>query len=111
MDESGPPRLNDMVFAKCENYPYWPGKIIAVNPSSYKVLFYGEKSEAIIDPAFIKPFTEDICREMASEPNARANKDLKRAISLAQKRFQKRSRGQLSESENDHENERYERKT
>ena len=39
-------RLNDMVFAKCQNYPYWPGKIIAVfaNTTSYKVLFYGEKS-------------------------------------------------------------------
>jgi hypothetical protein len=44
-------RLNDMVLAKCQNYPYWPGKIINVfpNSTSYKVLFYGEKSEATIE--------------------------------------------------------------
>lgn len=36
-------RLGEMVFAKCQNYPYWPGKIIASFPqsTSYKVLFYG----------------------------------------------------------------------
>ena len=36
-------KYNDMVFAKCQNYPYWPGKIIGTftNSSSCKVLFYG----------------------------------------------------------------------
>lgn len=44
-------KVGDMVFAKCQNYPFWPGKVILVSAltGSYKVLFYGEKSEAIID--------------------------------------------------------------
>ena len=93
-----------MVFAKCENYPFWPGKVIAVfsNPksgsTSYKVLFYGEKSEATIDSNFVLPFSEDLSRQMAAEPAAKANRDLKRAIAVANKRFQKRKNGQLSES-------------
>lgn len=39
-------KSGDIVLAQCENYPYWPGKIISVLPNinSYKVLFYGEKS-------------------------------------------------------------------
>jgi len=36
-------KYGDMVFAKCQNYPYWPGKVISVlnGGLSYKVLFYG----------------------------------------------------------------------
>ena len=39
-------KYGDMVFAKCQNYPYWPGKVIATfaNSNSLKILFYGEKS-------------------------------------------------------------------
>jgi hypothetical protein len=49
-----------MVLAKCQNYPYWPGKIISFfpNSNSYKVLFYGEKSEATIDATYIIPFND-----------------------------------------------------
>jgi hypothetical protein len=53
-------RLGEMVLAKCQNYPYWPGKIISFfpNSNSYKVLFYGEKSEATIDATYIIPFND-----------------------------------------------------
>jgi hypothetical protein len=36
-------KVGEMVFAKCQNYPFWPGKVILVYPvtSSYKILFYG----------------------------------------------------------------------
>jgi hypothetical protein len=39
-------KAGEMVFAKCQNYPFWPGKVISVSliTNSYKVLFYGEKS-------------------------------------------------------------------
>jgi hypothetical protein len=51
-------KIGDMVFAKCQNYPYWPGKIIGCQLTnlSYKVLFYGEKSEATIDESVILPY-------------------------------------------------------
>jgi len=36
-------KIGDMVFAKCQSYPYWPGKVIACLPvqGTYKILFYG----------------------------------------------------------------------
>lgn len=51
-------KVGEMVFAKCQNYPYWPGKIIDIvkHTNSYKILFYGEKSEAVIDEANMLPF-------------------------------------------------------
>ena len=44
-------KVGDIVFAKCQNYPFWPGKVILVYPItvSYKILIYGEKSEATIE--------------------------------------------------------------
>jgi hypothetical protein len=50
-------KVGDMVFAKCQNYPFWPGKIIAIfSNNSYKVVFYGEKSEAMIDEGSMLAF-------------------------------------------------------
>ena len=50
-------KYHDMVLAKCQNYPYWPGKVIGCpSETSFKILFYGEKSEAIINTDYIMPF-------------------------------------------------------
>lgn len=94
-------RLNDMVFAKCQNYPYWPGKIIAVitHNASYKVLFYGEKSEATIDESSILPFNEETHRKMSLEGSYRTNKALRYSITIAYKRYNKRRNGLNSSSE------------
>lgn len=37
-------KIGDIVFAKCQNYPFWPGKVISLLGSegaAYKILFYG----------------------------------------------------------------------
>jgi hypothetical protein len=96
-------KVGDMVFAKCQNYPFWPGKVIVVSPitASYKVLFYGEKSEATIDESCMLPFSEDIIRKVMNEGNNRNNKDLRHSINIAIKRLQKRRKGLASSSEED----------
>ena len=87
-------RLRDMVFAKCENYPYWPSKILEVFPNgSYKVLFYGEKSEATIDESCIIPYNEENYRRMSSDQNAKSSQKLKFSLSVAHKSYMKRKRG------------------
>ena len=84
----------DMVFAKCQNYPYWPGKIIGICPNnSFKVLFYGEKSEATIDHSFIISFTDESYRKFLQEPIVKVNRALKYSLSIASKRFNKRKKG------------------
>ena len=94
-------RIGDMVFAKCQNYPFWPGKVIGIFPNvnSYKVLFYGQKSEATIDDTSILPFTEDVLRKVLNEGNNKNNKNLKHSIQIALKRYHKRKKGLASSSE------------
>ena len=94
-------RLSDMVFAKCQSYPYWPGKIIFALPNgtSSKVLFYGEKSQATIDETFILPFNEETYKKMISESAAKTNKALKYSLTVAYKRYSKRKKGLNSSSE------------
>ena len=91
-------KYGDMVFAKCQNYPYWPGKIISTLETSYKVLFYGEKSEATIDQTFIIPFTDESYRKFSQESLARTNRELKYSLSVAYKRHNKRKKGLNSSS-------------
>ena len=92
-----------MVFAKCQNYPYWPGKIIGIfsKDNSYKVLFYGEKSEATIDSTYIIPFNDETYRKIITESASKNNKSLKYSLSVAIKRFNKRKKGVNSSSEED----------
>jgi hypothetical protein len=96
-------KVGDMVFAKCQNYPFWPGKVILVYTiaGSYKVLFYGEKSEATIDESCMLPFSDDIIRKVMNEGANKNNKDLRHSIQIACKRFQKRKKGLASSSEED----------
>lgn len=94
-------KVGDMVFAKCQNYPYWPGKIISCQPNllSYKVLFYGEKSQATIDESVILPYNEDVQRKILNEGNNKNNKNLRNSMNIAFKRYQQRKKGMASESE------------
>ena len=94
-------KYGDMVFAKCQNYPYWPGKVIGSFPhtSSYKVLFYGEKSEATINENNIVPFNLDTHRKFAQEPIAKSNRALKFSLKVAMNHFAKRKKGLNSESD------------
>jgi hypothetical protein len=96
-------KIGEMVFAKCQNYPFWPGKVIAIFSvtNSYKILFYGEKSEATIDESCMLPFNEDVLKKLASEGAHRSNKDLKHSMHIAYKRYQKRKKGLASSSEED----------
>jgi hypothetical protein len=94
-------RVGEMVFGKCQNYPYWPCKISAYfpNTTSYKVVFIGEKSEATIDQTYILPFTEETYRKISSEPSARTNRGLKHSLNIAIKRFNKLKKGLNTSSE------------
>lgn len=96
-------KIGEIVFAKCQNYPFWPGKVIAcfALASSYKVLFFGEKSEATIDDSCMLPFTDEVLRKLSADTAHRNNKDLQHAIKLAIKRSQKRKKGLASSSEDD----------
>jgi hypothetical protein len=93
-------RYGDMVFAKCQNYPYWPGKVIRTfpNSNSYKVLFYGEKSEAIIDIENIIPFNEESHKRFSSETAGKKDKSLKFSLNLSMKIYIKRKKGLEEES-------------
>lgn len=94
-------RVRDMVFAKCQGYPYWPGQVIATNPkeNSCQVLFYGEKSSAFIEVTFIQPFNDETYKKFSEEPISKTNKTLKYSLELARKRYNKRKKGIISSSE------------
>ena len=96
-------KVGDIVFAKCQNYPFWPGKVILVYPitASYKILFYGEKSEATIEETCLLPFCDEIIKRVVNEGGNRNNKELRNSINIACKRFQKRKRGLASSSEDE----------
>lgn len=96
-------KIGETVFAKCQNYPFWPGKVISCFPqaASYKVLFFGEKSEATIDECCMLPFTDEVLRKLSADTSHRNNKDLQYSIRLAVKRAQKRKKGLASSSEDD----------
>ncbi len=48
----------DVVLVKIENYPFWPAEIASIlNGQLYNVMFYGEKSEAVVDGSAVKELT------------------------------------------------------
>ena len=51
-------RKGDVVLVKIENYPFWPAEIASVlDGELYNVMFYGEKSEAVVDGGAVKELT------------------------------------------------------
>lgn len=83
-------KVGDMVLAKCQNYPYWPAKIIKSNQHCYQVLFYGEKTHADIDFDSIISFTEEDCKKVLSHGNNRNNKELRNSIAIANKKYKRK---------------------
>lgn len=94
-------KTNEIVFAKCQDYPFWPGKIVHCFPqaASYKVVFYGEKSEATISEACMLPFNDEVIRKLSADSALRNYKELQHSIKIACKRLQKRRKGLASSSE------------
>ena len=96
-------KLNEIVFAKCQDYPFWPAKVVNyfAQAASYKVVFYGEKSEATISESCMLPFTDEVLRKLSADSAHRNHKDLQHSIKIALKRLQKRRKGLASSSEED----------
>ena len=90
-------KINDMVFAKCTSYPYWPAKVVSVHLKlgSYRVLFYGEKSEAVLKEEHLMPFSEQNIKTVLAEGNNNHNSKLKRSIQVATNRMRSRKKGNL----------------
>lgn len=72
--------LNDVVWAKVNGYPWWPGFITSkVDDRKYQVIFFGD-----LTTAFLKP-DKILCFEEEQPHIAKESKNLKQSIAQAQR--------------------------
>jgi hypothetical protein len=51
-------KRGDLVLVKIEDYPFWPAEIASIlSGELYNVIFYGEKSEAVVNAKAVKELT------------------------------------------------------
>jgi hypothetical protein len=83
----------DLVLAKAEGHPHWPAKVQScLKNGSYRVTFFGEKSEATVLPQMVLDFAPAHAERLRRGKDGK-NKALREALKLAERVAEERLSG------------------
>jgi hypothetical protein len=83
-----------LCLAKVQGHPHWPAKVLdCLRNGSYRVVFFGEKSEATVLPQMVIEFSPPNLAKLKKQKEAARNKTLREALRIAERVLEEREKG------------------